>query len=234
MIRRVITLTACFVISASLSSVCFGDKTDKPKNKRPVRIANGSAATELNVAAWNDGKERQLSDFRGKVVVLHFWGSWCVPCADKIPLWQRLRLKYPKDEVVFLGIHTAGTELEAVKEYMKKLKWEQVTAIDEGASIPESSTFRKYGISAVDQIVVITRTGLVHCNGTSKYMEGSSPFEMEEKLGLKKASSKEEQLENGMAILEYVYSNEIDDALKQKSPPVKQRGTTQAAVEQAK
>lgn len=49
------------------------------------------------------GEEMKLSDFRGKVVVLNFWGSWCGPCISKIPALNRLSEEFG-DDVAILGV----------------------------------------------------------------------------------------------------------------------------------
>jgi len=118
---------------------------------RATRIANGSRAPEFDVAVWSDGKARKLSDFRGKVVVLHFWGTWCGPCVESIPVWKQIEGKYRDKGVVFIGIHTAGAKLKSVQEFMSKHDWVHLTAIDRGDSIPESATFHRYGIPAVNR-----------------------------------------------------------------------------------
>jgi hypothetical protein len=48
-------------------------------------IALGKAAPDWQVAEWADGANRQVSDYRGKVVVLDFWGTWCNGCVSGIP-----------------------------------------------------------------------------------------------------------------------------------------------------
>lgn len=57
--------------------------------QRPVGTRRGERFPDL---AWRtpDGKVMKLSDLRGKVVVLHFWGSWCRPCQHEMPDLQRL------------------------------------------------------------------------------------------------------------------------------------------------
>ena len=44
-----------------------------------------------------------MSDYKGKVVVLNFWGSWCGPCIQKLPVLNSIAEEYP-DDVVVLGV----------------------------------------------------------------------------------------------------------------------------------
>jgi hypothetical protein len=59
-----------------------------------VPIAVGETAPALVISAWSDGKLRKLSDFRGRVVVLDFWGTWCGPCVSAITALQNLAVKH--------------------------------------------------------------------------------------------------------------------------------------------
>ncbi|MFI6153223.1 TlpA family protein disulfide reductase [Kitasatospora sp. NPDC051170] len=57
-----------------------------------------------------DGGQVKLSDYRGKVVVLNVWGSWCGPCRGEADDLQRVWTKYKDQGVQFLGINTRDSE----------------------------------------------------------------------------------------------------------------------------
>ena len=50
------------------------------------------------------GKIRALADWRGQVLVVNFWASWCPPCREEIPAFSRLQRKYQESGVQFVGI----------------------------------------------------------------------------------------------------------------------------------
>lgn len=49
-----------------------------------------------------DGKEMRLSDFKGKVLYVDFWATWCLPCLAQLPDFEKLSEKYP--DIQFIGI----------------------------------------------------------------------------------------------------------------------------------
>ncbi len=50
------------------------------------------------------GRKRRLSDFRGKVVVLNFWATWCAPCREEIPVLNRVHEGYSARGLTVMGI----------------------------------------------------------------------------------------------------------------------------------
>ncbi len=68
-----------------------------------------------------DGKTVRLSDFRGKVVVLDFWTTWCPPCRQEIPGLIELQKKYGTNGLVVIGV-SLDEEPRMVKPVVQNLK----------------------------------------------------------------------------------------------------------------
>jgi len=64
------------------------------------------------------GKQGKLSDFRGKVVVLHFWGSWCPPCQREMPELQKLQGRFETATDVAFVLLPVRESLETAKQWV--------------------------------------------------------------------------------------------------------------------
>jgi cytochrome c biogenesis protein CcmG/thiol:disulfide interchange protein DsbE len=85
-----------------------------------------------------------LSDFRGKVVVLNFWASWCKPCEQEAAELEQAWQKYGAEgDVVFLGADYVDTEPEA-RIYLQKYGITYANGPDMGTKI--SQLFRIQGV----------------------------------------------------------------------------------------
>lgn len=82
---------------------------------KPVPTATERPGFAVPDFTWQDfsGQKHQLSDFTGKMVVLHFWASWCAPCRTEFPLLQQAARDLP--EVTFLAISSDSDRAKAEK-----------------------------------------------------------------------------------------------------------------------
>ena len=71
-----------------------------------------------------------LSDYKGKVVLLNFWGTWCGPCRREIPDFNKLHNKYQKDGLEIVGITITSGSPERIYNFMKEWDIEYTVLTD--------------------------------------------------------------------------------------------------------
>jgi thiol-disulfide isomerase/thioredoxin len=70
-----------------------------------------------------DGSTMEMSDHRGKVIVINFWATWCGPCLTELPLFEKTITKFKDDkDVVFLAL-TTDEDRDLVAPYLKQYKF---------------------------------------------------------------------------------------------------------------
>jgi thiol-disulfide isomerase/thioredoxin len=94
-----------------------------------------------------EGRERTLAEWRGKVVLLNLWATWCLPCRKEMPSLDRLQkeLGSGKFEVVALGVDRKG--LEAAKKFLDETRVERL-GLYVDASARATSDLRVVGLPA--------------------------------------------------------------------------------------
>ena len=81
-------------------------------NRSAQQVERG-AAPQFSIPLFGGGTF-SLAEQRGKVVVVNFWASWCVPCRDEAPVLESTWRKYKDRGVVFVGVDYVDTEKEAL------------------------------------------------------------------------------------------------------------------------
>lgn len=68
------------------------------------------------------GKTVNLSDYKGKIVLLNFWAVWCVPCAAEIPELVKWQQQYQSDGLQIIGVTYPPTSKIKVRNFARKMK----------------------------------------------------------------------------------------------------------------
>jgi thiol-disulfide isomerase/thioredoxin len=120
--RRAVVLVAAVVTGAALAVVLLAgwatsggrSVTDVDGNPNAVLYTAGHRPLAPGFTASTlTGSRLSLSSYRGRVVVLNFWGSWCVPCREEAPALAVAAQRYRPAGVAFLGVDVRDTTASA-------------------------------------------------------------------------------------------------------------------------
>ena len=109
---------------------------------QPMKDTSTTPEFSLNTP---DGKKISLKDFRGKVVLLNFWASWCVPCREEMPAMEKLYKEYRDKNFVVLAVAVKDRKQDAI-DFVNELKITYPIALDPEAQV--GSLYGAWGLPA--------------------------------------------------------------------------------------
>ena len=98
-------------------------------------------------------EEIKLSDYRGKIILLNFWATFCVPCRLEMPSLQALSEKYHHDNVEIIAISVDEGREKSVREWIKK------NNLDFPIALEGQSAGKVYEVSALPVTFIIGKKG---------------------------------------------------------------------------
>ena len=130
-----------------------------------------------------DGKQVSLNDYKGKIVILDFWATWCAPCKASFPAMQMAVNKYKDDaNVKFLFIHTweqAANPLQDATNYIKSMKYSFEVLMDtKDAQTKVNKVVSSYNVKGIPAKFVIDGAGNVRFKLTG--FDGSNEAAVDE------------------------------------------------------
>jgi thiol-disulfide isomerase/thioredoxin len=90
----------------------------------------GGATPGLDLRAL-DGRGHRLADYRGKVVLVNFWATWCEPCREEMPSIQRLKQKLADKPFAVLAVNLDEPETR-IRKFLSQLTLEFTILLDPG------------------------------------------------------------------------------------------------------
>ncbi len=103
-----------------------------------------------------DGREVRLSDYRGHVVFLNFWATWCGPCKVEMPAIERLYREYRRQGFTILAVSTDLEGPAVTRPYRDALGLTFTIAHD-----PEAVVMRLYGVRTLPVTFLVDREGVI-------------------------------------------------------------------------
>ena len=140
-----IAAAGIFLSSCGQGSVRAAVKAEKDRNKAP-----GFTLKDAH------GRTVQLADYKGKIVLLNFWATWCGPCKIEIPWFIDFEQRYKDRGFAVLGISMDEDGWDAVKPYIeaKKVNYRVIIGTDEVADLYG-------GVSSLPTSFIIDRQGKI-------------------------------------------------------------------------
>ncbi len=124
---------------------------DTPRQTLPA-VAEPFPAPEFELKDI-DGRTHRLSDYRGKVVILNFWATWCPPCIKEMPSMERARQMIEDEDIAILAINV-GEDEDSIFMFTGNYPVEFPLLMD-----LEAETIKQYPVTGLPTTYIIDPTG---------------------------------------------------------------------------
>jgi len=126
-----------------------------PRGEDEAMLTVGQAAPDFNLASL-DGGQIQLSELRGRPVVVNFWATWCTPCRREMPDFQSVFERFEKDGLMVIGLNV-GEARVGIEQFRDQVGFTFPILIDK-----EEEAQTAYRILPLPATFFIDRTGKIN------------------------------------------------------------------------
>ena len=117
-------------------------------------VTTNSPAPQFSLDSQS-GKPLSLAQFKGQVVMLNFWASWCGPCRQEMPLLDNIYKKYSKAGFTMIGVNVEP-DTKAANDWLRQTPVSFPIVYDTQSKVSEL-----YGVSGMPSTVIVDRKGTV-------------------------------------------------------------------------
>ena len=145
-----------------------------------AQISSDGAAGRIGATApdfeWTgeDGQTRRLSSYRGRVVVVNFWATWCPPCREELPSLQRVAAS--ESDVVILEVDLMEPADKA-RSFLDSLGLDRLQPVLDS----DGATTRRYGVLSLPSTFFVDKDGVI------RHLELTAVSEAQIRTGIQKA-----------------------------------------------
>jgi peroxiredoxin len=141
------------LLASTLASRAWADGEDPFRSLSLIRPSRPTVAADFTAAGLSAPAVR-LSDFRGQVVFVNFWATWCSPCKEEMPSMERLYRRYKGQGFSIVGVSIDTTDAARVATFVKALGLTFPIALD-----PRMEVAARYKVRALPSSFLIDRAG---------------------------------------------------------------------------
>ncbi|MFM8443998.1 MAG: TlpA family protein disulfide reductase [Methylococcus sp.] len=120
-----------------------------------AEMQSGQSAPDCKLSPLGESAEKSLSQYRGKVVYLDFWASWCGPCAQSFPFMNKLHKDLSGKGLQIVGVNLDEDAAEA-KGFLTRTPAQFTILADAGGECPQ-----KFDVKAMPSTYLIDRSGVI-------------------------------------------------------------------------
>jgi thiol-disulfide isomerase/thioredoxin len=128
---------------------------ETPAAGGPVGLQAGDTAPNFEFSAF-DGRRLKLSDFRGRVVLVNFWATWCVPCKAELPDMETLIQRNGESRLAVIGVN-GGESFQLADEFIRQLD----VSLTAFAYDPQEAVSGRYGVQGLPMSYFIDAEGTI-------------------------------------------------------------------------
>ncbi len=143
------------MITSVLVLLLLNQKSLFFKSEKQVPLAIGLPAPDFTFPGL-DGKMVSLSDYRGKVVLVNIWATWCPPCVEEMPSMEKLYQKLKGKDFEILAVSIDSLGVKAVAPFMKKHKLTFPALINSAGTLRTS-----YRTTGIPESFIINKDGIL-------------------------------------------------------------------------
>jgi peroxiredoxin len=146
-------MAAGLLVAVALSTAGPAAATDPGTALELIRPGRVQPAKPFEVATPDSGPLR-LADFKGKVVFVNFWATWCPPCKEEMPAMERLYRKYRERGLAVLAISLDSDGAAVVAPFVKEHGFSYPIGLDRTMAVANL-----YGVRVLPSSFIIDRNG---------------------------------------------------------------------------
>jgi thiol-disulfide isomerase/thioredoxin len=152
-----IIIIFCILLSYGTSVFAKGPNLTGSMKKFQLTPITKNSLDETGYFNWKNAKGEvlSLSNFKGRIVLLNFWATWCLPCIKELPSMERLQTKFKEDDFTIIAISLDRGGKSVAARLLRRLKLKKLTLYTD----KENKSAQKLGVKFMPTTFIFDREG---------------------------------------------------------------------------